>query len=79
MILGMWLPTMLPTSVEPRTKAKRTGLQPPWLNSLEVIPVPPRSWRLSMGLAAARPARAAIRMDFVYILSTEANLNNWEN
>lgn len=55
---------MLPISVEPRAHAKSTSLQPPVENSLEVLPVPPmppRSWRDSMGLAAARLARAATR------------------
>lgn len=54
---------MLPTSVEPRAHAKSTSLQPPVENSLEVIPVPPRSWRDSMGLAVARLARAATRSE----------------
>lgn len=58
---------MLPISVEPRAHAKRISLHPPLLNSLEVVRVPPKSWRTSTGEAAERPARAAINTDLVYI------------
>ena len=58
---------MFPTSVEPRVKAKRMSLHPPRLNSLELEPVPP-IWRISTGLAEARPARAAMRIDSVYMV-----------
>jgi hypothetical protein len=57
---------MLPISVEPRAHAKSTSLHPPVENSLEVLPVPPmppRSWRDSMGLAVPKLARAATRSE----------------
>jgi hypothetical protein len=55
--------TMLPISVEPRAHAKRMSLHPPRENSEEEVPVPPRSWRVSMGLAAVRAARAVTRIE----------------
>jgi hypothetical protein len=54
---------MFPVSVDPRAKIKVTALQLPRVKSLAVS----RSWRRSRamssegrGLAAARPARAAV-------------------
>jgi hypothetical protein len=56
--------TMFPISVEPRAKAKRTGLQPPWENSFEVV----RVWRCSMAAELARPIRMAVMNALVYML-----------
>jgi hypothetical protein len=54
--------------VDPRAQAKRTSRQPPLENSLEELPVPPMSWRVSMGLEAARPARREMRKVWVYMM-----------
>lgn len=56
--------TMFPASVDPRAKANRTGLQPPWENSFEVVPV----WRCSMAAELARPIRIAVMNVLVYML-----------
>lgn len=55
---------MFPISVEPRAKAKRTGLQPPWENSFEIV----RVWRCSMAAELARLIRMAVMNALVYIL-----------
>jgi hypothetical protein len=60
--------TIFPISVEPRAQANRMGLHPPWENSFEVVPV----WRISMGVASARPRRtvnATVVKSIVPILS----------
>jgi hypothetical protein len=67
-VVGKGERTMLPISVEPRAQAKRISRQPPRENSLAEVPVPPRSWRVSMGLAAARPASREMRTAWVYMM-----------
>jgi hypothetical protein len=57
-------PTMLPISVDPRAQANKMSLHPPVENSFDVVPVPPRpSWRTSIGPAAAKLARALMRIE----------------
>jgi hypothetical protein len=66
-----WFRTILPISVDPRAQANKTSLHPPLENSFDVLPVPPipPNWRTSTGLAAARPASAAIRIeDWIYMV-----------
>jgi hypothetical protein len=58
---------MLPISVEPRAHAKRISLHPPWLNSLDEVPVP-SSWRTWTGPAAASPAKIVRRTALVYMM-----------